>query len=224
MSDLKVDGITAATANTAVTIKGLGTGKVVLGDGELIFPDADGSAGQYIKSDGSANLAFATLPTAGFTLGTPVASTSGTSIDFTGIPSGTKQITLTFTGVSTNGTSHPIIQLGDSGGVETSGYLGTGAVLAAGPAYALFTAGLGIVASGGGWATTRFVHGIITLTLQDASTFTWAGSAWLAGSDAANFYVGGTGKSLSAELDRVRVTTVGGSDTFDAGKINIAYI
>ena len=63
MSDLKVDGITAATANTAVTIKGLGTGKVVLGDGELIFPDADGSAGQYIKSDGSKNLAFATLPT-----------------------------------------------------------------------------------------------------------------------------------------------------------------
>ena len=63
MSDLKVDGITAATANTAVTIKGAGTGKVVLGDGELIFPDADGSAGQYIKSDGSKNLAFATLPT-----------------------------------------------------------------------------------------------------------------------------------------------------------------
>tara|TARA_R110000803_G_scaffold27165_1_gene63595 strand:+ start:321 stop:962 length:642 start_codon:yes stop_codon:yes gene_type:complete len=65
MSDLKVDGITAATADTAVTIKGAGSGKVVLGDGELIFPDADGSAGQYIKSDGSKNLAFATLPTGG---------------------------------------------------------------------------------------------------------------------------------------------------------------
>jgi len=86
MSDLKVDGITAATANTAVTIKGAGTGKVVLGDGELIFPDADGSAGQYIKSDGSKNLAFATLPTASqdmVLLSTTNASTAST-VDLTG--------------------------------------------------------------------------------------------------------------------------------------------
>jgi hypothetical protein len=60
MSDLKVDGITAATANTAVTIKGLGTGKVVLGDGELIFPDADGAAGTFITTNGSAALSFST--------------------------------------------------------------------------------------------------------------------------------------------------------------------
>ena len=59
MSDLKVDGITAATANTAVTIKGAGTGKVVLGDGELIFPDADGAAGTFITTNGSAALSFA---------------------------------------------------------------------------------------------------------------------------------------------------------------------
>ena len=60
MSDLKVDGITAATANTAVTIKGLGTGKVVLGDGNLVFPDADGAAGTFITTNGSAALSFAT--------------------------------------------------------------------------------------------------------------------------------------------------------------------
>jgi len=59
MSDLKVDGITAATADTAVTIKGLGTGKVVLGDGELIFPDADGAAGTAIVTNGSGTLSFA---------------------------------------------------------------------------------------------------------------------------------------------------------------------
>ena len=59
MSDLKVDGITAATANTAVTIKGLGTGKVVLGDGNLVFPDADGAAGTFITTNGSAALSFA---------------------------------------------------------------------------------------------------------------------------------------------------------------------
>ena len=60
MSDLKVDGITAATANTAVTIKGLGTGKVVLGDGNLVFPDADGAAGTFITTNGSAALSFST--------------------------------------------------------------------------------------------------------------------------------------------------------------------
>ena len=60
MSDLKVDGITAATANTAVTIKGAGTGKVVLGDGNLVFPDADGAAGTFITTNGSAALSFAT--------------------------------------------------------------------------------------------------------------------------------------------------------------------
>tara|TARA_R100001369_G_scaffold81041_1_gene111747 strand:- start:191 stop:826 length:636 start_codon:yes stop_codon:yes gene_type:complete len=59
MSDLKVDGITAATSNTAVTIKGLGTGKVVLGDGNLVFPDADGAAGTFITTNGSAALSFA---------------------------------------------------------------------------------------------------------------------------------------------------------------------
>ena len=65
MSTIKADAITASTGtNTNIAISGKGSGKVKLGDGNLLFPDADGSAGQYIKTDGSANLAFATLPTA----------------------------------------------------------------------------------------------------------------------------------------------------------------
>jgi hypothetical protein len=59
------------------------------------------------------------------TAGTAVASTSGTSIDFTSIPSWVKRITVMIAGVSTNGSSIIQIQLGDSGGVETSGYTGT---------------------------------------------------------------------------------------------------
>tara|TARA_B110000046_G_scaffold11512_1_gene11390 strand:+ start:930 stop:1643 length:714 start_codon:yes stop_codon:yes gene_type:complete len=89
MSDLKVDGITAATANTAVTIKGAGSGKVVLGDGELIWPDTDGSAGQYIKSDGSKNLAFATLPTSGaWEFISSVTASSSATVSFTNMASG----------------------------------------------------------------------------------------------------------------------------------------
>ena len=55
------------------------------------------------------------------TSGTSQASTSGTSIDFTSIPSWVKRITLMFNGVSTNGTSNYQIQIG-SGSVTTSGY------------------------------------------------------------------------------------------------------
>ena len=65
MSDLKVDAITAANANTAITIKGAGTGKVKLGDGNLLFPDADGSANQLIKTDGSGYVAGHTEAQAG---------------------------------------------------------------------------------------------------------------------------------------------------------------
>jgi hypothetical protein len=60
MSDLKVDGIIASTGtNTALTLQGKGSGKVAIGDGALLFPDADGSDGEFIKTDGSAALSFA---------------------------------------------------------------------------------------------------------------------------------------------------------------------
>ena len=65
MSTIKADAITASTGtNTNIAITGKGSGKVKLGDGNLLFPDADGSANQYIKTDGGGNLAFATLPVA----------------------------------------------------------------------------------------------------------------------------------------------------------------
>jgi len=59
----------------------------------------------------------------GLQTGTAVTA-SGTSIDFTGIPSWVKRITVMFDGVSVSGTSRVMVQLGDSGGVETTGYTG----------------------------------------------------------------------------------------------------
>jgi len=59
MSTLKSDAITAVTNDTDITITGAGSGVVKLGDGALKFPDSDGSAGQFIKTDGSAQLSFA---------------------------------------------------------------------------------------------------------------------------------------------------------------------
>ena len=108
MSDLKVDGITAATANTAVTIKGLGTGKVVLGDGNLVFPDADGAAGTFITTNGSAALSFST---AGVVLQRVFTQTGAVATSTATIPTddtipqkteGTEFMTLAITPLSTS--------------------------------------------------------------------------------------------------------------------------
>jgi hypothetical protein len=153
------------------------------------------------------------------TSGTAVASTSGTSIDFTGIPSTAKRITVMFSGVSTNGTSATIIQLGDSGGIETTGYLGS---MSYQGAQAFYTTGIGVNNTG---SASALRHGSTVISLVDSSTNTWSamGVVGTSGVGSGETYSSGSAKSLSATLDRVRITTVNGTDTFDAGTINIMW-
>jgi hypothetical protein len=153
------------------------------------------------------------------TSGTEQASTSGTSIDFTGIPSWAKKIIIQFVGVSTNGTSNLLIQLGDGGGIETAGYLGASSVINTAVATSNFTAGFGFAIG----AAAAVVHGSLTLTLEDSAQFTWVATGTLAESNTAEMALTAGSKSLSAALDRVRITTAGGADTFDAGAINVLY-
>lgn len=152
-------------------------------------------------------------------LGTPVASTSGATIDFN-IPSWSKRVTINFLGVSTNGTSIPIVQIGDAGGIETSGYLGAASGISSGVGSANFTTGFGFTNS---HAATSVFHGSIVLTLENASSFTWAAFGVIARSDAAVTNVTAGTKPLSAALTQVRITTVNGTDAFDAGEINVTY-
>jgi len=63
MSTLKANAVTGATTNSNLALTGNGTGIVTLGDGNLTFPDADGSANQVIKTNGSGALSFTTLTT-----------------------------------------------------------------------------------------------------------------------------------------------------------------
>lgn len=160
------------------------------------------------------------------TLGTPVATTSGTAIDFTGIPASAKEITINFSGVSTNGTSRFIVQIGDSGGIETSGYLG-------GIFYLEDSAQAEVNYSGfsgdsfsfsSAYHANRTVNGSVTLKLMNSSANTWTCVGWLFADDTTSDYANGTvgTKSTSAVLDRVRITTAAG-DTFDTGEINISY-
>jgi hypothetical protein len=149
------------------------------------------------------------------------ASTSGTSIDFTSIPSWVERITVMFSGVSTNGTSNPIIQIGDSGGIETTGYLGAGGVSTATiTSLANFTTGFSADTAS---TAAQVRHGSYVLTLINSATNLWVSTAVIGYSDQARVSYGGGSKSLSDVLTQVRITTVNGTDTFDAGSINILY-
>lgn len=154
--------------------------------------------------------------------GTPIATTSGTSHDFTSIPSWVKRITLMFNGVSTNGTSLPIVQIGDSGGIEATSYNGAASGITSAVATENHSTGFKLSVAGIASASNIFT-GQLTLSLMDSSTNTWAisGSLGLT-SSASSVLVSGT-KALSAALDRVRLTTVNGTDAFDAGSFNIYY-
>ncbi len=153
-------------------------------------------------------------------LGTEQASTSGTSIDFTGIPSWAKKITIMMVGVSTSGTSHPLFQLGTSSTAEEDGYLGMGASFsAAGNSIINYTDGFGVPFS----LAANVIHGCLVVTLEDATNFTWVARGSLGASNAAGCGLIAGSKSLAAALDSVHITTVDGTDTFDAGAINIQY-
>ena len=151
------------------------------------------------------------------TSGTAIATTSGTSASFTSIPSWVKRITFVFNGVSTNGTDDMLIQLG-SGSFTTSGYSATA------------------TAGSGGVSTTTTTSGHPANYLSSSSAFyngravfenisgnTWVGSSLLLATGTAGFAMGASNLTLSGVLDRIRVTTTGGTNTFDAGSVNILY-
>jgi hypothetical protein len=143
-----------------------------------------------------------------------------TAVAFTSIPSWVKQITICINGVSTNGSGVPIIQIGDSGGYENSGYTGSGFNIS-GSVGANLTVGFPIWVST--WAAATTAYGTLTLTLVDSASNTWAASGTVGLSNSANVTVIGGIKALSATLDRLQLTTSAGVDVFDNGSINILY-
>ncbi len=178
---------------------------------------ADTSGEINLQSNGSTKLTVASTGVSGTIVqGTAVASTSGTSIDFTGIPSWAKTIRILFNGISTTGSSNLIVQIG-SGSVTTSGY--------ASQAWAATGSGIntaGFILTNGNAASNTIVS---TILLTNITSNTWVSSALLNVNNATSvgFQSVGNSPNLSGALDRVRITTVGGTDTFDAGTINIQY-
>ena len=192
----------------------------------------------YIKVNGST---AATLTTSGITgnltgnvtgsltqggsltLGT-AQTASGTAVDFTGIPSWAKRITVMFDGVSTNaiGSAVPSIQIGDSGGIENTGYASYANYIGSNGSVGATTSTTMFLTRAGGTlnSDTLYGHGVLTLLNSNTWVFSFNGGMFSGINYTTN---GGGSKTLSGTLDRIRITTTNGTDTFDAGTINIMF-
>ena len=202
---------TTLEATSTFTLNGASSGTLVLapnataGTNTVTFPVGTGTA--VVNNVNSAIVSS-----------TAQASTSGTSIDFTSIPSWVKRITVMFNAVSTSSNSPVLVQLGDSGGIENTSYTAHGAVIQNGSVASTdYTTGFGLSNDG---SAAYSASGSFTLCNLSGNIWVLSGSARQATNRLA--FAGGS-KTLSATLDRVRITTVNGTDTFDAGSINILY-
>lgn len=187
----------------------------------------------YIQVNGTTSATFTTTGitgnltgnvtgslTAGGSLTLATAQTaSGTAVDFTGIPSWAKRITVILNGVNLNGTSLPQIRLGTSSGIASSGYTSNLAAINPSNAFATSSSGHILVNIG----NTGFVY-IGSIVFTNVTGNVWVGNG--------TTYYGAAGGSttihtssinLGSTLDRVRITSGNGTDLFVAGAINISY-
>jgi hypothetical protein len=169
---------------------------------------------------GSSTIAAATGTLYPIVSGTAQASTSGTSITFTGIPSWAKRVTIMFNGVGISGTSNILFQVG-SGSATTSGYLGSGWATVQTGSNQVATVTNGMVVNYA-VAATRW-NGQTVFSLLNSTGNIWTGSGILSSSTNTGFAGFSTTVPLSGALDRVVITTSNGTDTFVAGSINILY-
>jgi hypothetical protein len=216
-STLATDGVTYAKMQRVANMKVIGNVSGSLGvASEVSILDEDNMASDSatsIPTQQSVKAYTDTKVAAVITRGTAVATTSGTSVDFTSIPSTVKRITVMFNGVSTNGSNDYIIQIGDSGGIENTGYVSESSDRGGD---ATSTEGFILTRTS---TSTSACYGIATIC--NFSSNSWISSANISITDIVSSSAGS--KSLSATLDRIRITTVGGTDTFDAGSVNIMY-
>ena len=201
-------GVISGTALTASAITGtIAIGQLITGTGV--------TAGTTIISGSGTAWVVSVSQT--------VASTAITvvGIEFTSIPSWVKRITVMLSGVSTNGVSAVQVQLGTSGGIQATGYNAASAIGAGANTFSMSTVTTGFCEATGTAAAVRY--GSAVLSLLDSATGTWSMMYNIGTTDTQRvFLIYGT-KALSGTLDRVRITTVNGTDTFDAGSVNILY-
>jgi hypothetical protein len=201
----------AISGSSPLTIRGSTSGTIGLavpaaaGTNTITLPAVTGTA--VISGQNSA-----------LTLGTSQATTSGSTVTFSSIPNWVRRITIMFNGVSTSGTTKPmmIVQIG-SGSLVTTGYTSVCTTTGNGTSIESFTTGFAVR---GDQNAAAVVSGTMTLTLFNASTNTWIESGVSAQTVSPYIFSSSGVLALSGTLDRVALVT---ADTFDAGSINILY-
>lgn len=187
--------------------------------GDIIYRGASdwerlplGTSGQVLSSDGT-DLQYRSIDPIWLTA---QATTAGFEFFFT-VPAGVKKVFLRISGVSMSGTELFGLQIGPTGGVETTGYLGNGFTPSGSySAWSSIAALIGLNAAATVW------YGTVELTLLDASTNLWGFVGNLAGTGSFMGFASGE-KALAGPLREIRFARTGAANTFDLGQVNVAY-
>ena len=201
------NGGTGVASNTAYAVLTGGTTST----GTIQSIASVGTTGQRLVSNGSGSLPTFQVPINSDT----VKTVTGTSIDFTGIPSWVERITVIFNGVSTSATSALLVQLGTSGGIVNTGYVSTTMTQAGAALFRTDSFNLT-----GTFAVTDVVSG--NVFINNISGTNWVSYGQIKRSTTVQNYSSGNG-AIGGTVTQLRVTTVGSTDTFDSGTINIFY-
>jgi hypothetical protein len=185
----------------------------------VISGDTSGTvtlAAPAVAGSNTLTLQAATATSSVNTLATAVATTSGTSIDYTGFPSWIKRITVMFNGASTNGAVNKLLQIGTSGGIQSTSYDSLTAI--AGPTAGQATSTAGFILFGS--AASEALYGHATITLVGSNLWIYSSTCKI---NSSYMQMASGSVTLSGTLDRIRLTTTNGTDTFDAGSVNLLY-
>jgi len=213
------DGVTYAKIQQVASMRVIGNASgvlaapaevAVLDENDMVSDSATSLATQqsikaYTDSSVAASFVLSASQTA-----------SGTFVDFTGIPSTAKRITLLVSGLSTGGTNAILVRLGDSGGFENTGYLGATAEIRATPDVNNETSGILLSPAP---SASDIWHGTVTISKLTGNF--WVATVTGGLSNTNNAFAGGATKELSSTLTSVRIIANG--DSFDAGTVAITY-
>jgi hypothetical protein len=215
-------GLKSDSSGTSGSIVINGSDKVVVTSaGNVTAGTFTGAVVGAVTGNVTGNVAGTLTAGGSLTSGTAVASTGGTAIDFTSIPSWAKRITVMFNAVSTNGVSPFEMRIG-SGSIDSTGYA-SGAFT---PNSINTASTTGFILTAANYVAALYA-GSITLLLQNPASYTWVSSGVISDTATPSSFGGGNSsggvKTLSGVLDRIRITTTGGANTFDNGSVNIMY-
>lgn len=208
---------TGATSGASTTLTASSvTGTIQVGQ---VIAGTNIAAGTTITALGTGTGGAGTYTISPASTGTVSGTVTVVGVDFLSIPSWVKRVTVMFNGVSTSGTSPIQIQVG-SGSISTTGYTSAAGAINGGTGQTSSTTGLPVTIT---LTAASLQSGSAFLSLIGNNTWVESGTVLYTAGAGAIVMSAGNSPALGGALDRVRITTVGGTDTFDAGSINILY-